>query len=154
MICSSCNHSLPVEAQFCSNCGMATGEIVLRTTIQNSPETNAHLRSRDVEAEPDPRIGLVLDSKYELLERLGEGGMGAVYRARRLHIGDEVAVKLLHADLVLEEQAVERFRREARSAAMISHPNVVSIHDFSDGHQAGAPAYIVMELVKGASLRD
>jgi serine/threonine-protein kinase len=80
--------------------------------------------------------------------------MGAVYLARRLHIGDDVAVKLLHSDLVVEAQAVERFRREARSAAMINHPNVVSIHDFSDGRASGSAAYIVMELVKGSSLRD
>lgn len=155
MICSSCNHSLPDEAQFCSNCGLATGEINLRTTVQNSPETNAHLRSRDVEAEPDPRIGLVLDSKYELLERLGEGGMGAVYRARRLHIGDEVAVKLLSHDITREKQAIERFRREARAAALIRHPNVVSIHDFNDESNVGDrdEAYIVMELVNGESLR-
>ena len=155
MICSSCKHSLPVEAQFCSNCGVATGEIKLRTTIQNSPETNADLRRRDVEPEPDPRVGLVLDSKYELLERLGAGGMGAVYRARRLHIGDEVAVKLLSHDITRERQAIERFRREARAAALIRHPNVVSIHDFNDESSVGDrdEAYIVMELVKGESLR-
>ena len=155
MKCTSCHHPLPAEAQFCSNCGTATGEINLRTTIQNSPETNAHLRSRDAEAEPDPRIGLVLDSKYELLERLGEGGMGVVYRARRLHIGDEVAVKLLSHDITREKQAIERFRREARAAALIRHPNVVSIHDFNDESSVGDrdEAYIVMELVKGQSLR-
>jgi serine/threonine-protein kinase len=97
----------------------------------------------------------VLDSKYELLERLGEGGMGTVYRARRLHIGDEVAVKLLSPDLTQERQAIERFRREARAAALIRHPNVVSIHDFNDQSRAGerSEAYIVMELVKGESLR-
>jgi len=99
-------------------------------------------------------IGRILDSKYELLERLGEGGMGAVYRARRLHIGDEVAVKVLHADLIVNAKAIERFRREARSAAMISHPNVVSIHDFSDARSSDTPAYIVMELVRGISLRS
>ena len=155
MNCSSCNHSLPVEAQFCSNCGVATGEINLRTTIQNSPETNAHLRRSDVEPEPDPRVGLVLDSKYELLERLGAGGMGAVYRARRLHIGDEVAVKLLSHDITRDRQAIERFRREARAAALIRHPNVVSIHDFNDESSVADrdEAYIVMELVKGESLR-
>ena len=155
MICSSCKHPLPDEAQFCSSCGMATGKIDLRTTIKNSPETNANIRSRDLEPQSDPRVGLILDSKYELVERLGEGGMGAVYRARRLHIGDEVAVKLLSHDVTRDKQAIERFRREARSAALIRHPNVVSIHDFNDESSVGdrSEAYIVMELVKGESLR-
>jgi len=133
---------------------MATGKIDLRSTIKNSPETNARISDPHVDR-PDPRIGLVVDSKYELLERLGEGGMGAVYRARRLHIGDEVAVKLLSHDITREKQAIERFRREARAAALIRHPNVVSIHDFNDESSVGDwdEAYIVMELVKGESLR-
>ena len=103
----------------------------------------------------DPRVGVILDSKYKLIEHLGEGGMGSVFRAERLHIGDQVAVKLLHPDLVREKQALERFRREARAAAMIRHQNVVSIHDFSDGTTNGdktSEAYIVMELVQGVSL--
>lgn len=103
---------------------------------------------------PDPRVGLILDSKYKLLESLGQGGMGSIFRAQRLHIGDEVAVKLLHHDLVREEKALERFRREARAAAMIRHPNVVSIHDFNDGRSEATQPYIVMELVRGVSLGD
>ena len=102
----------------------------------------------------DPRVGLILDSKYKLIESLGQGGMGSVFRAQRLHIGDEVAVKLLHHDLVREEKALERFRREARAAAMIRHPNVVSIHDFNDGSSVETQPYIVMELVRGVSLGD
>ncbi|HVI70382.1 MAG TPA: protein kinase, partial [Pyrinomonadaceae bacterium] len=90
---------------------------------------------------PDPRVGLILDSKYKLLESLGQGGMGSIFRAQRLHIGDEVAVKLLHHDLVREKQALERFRREARAAAMIRHPNVVSIHDFNDGTSEATEPY-------------
>ena len=136
------------DAQFCGSCGISTRGFNTATQIIEANETAPYARPEDIS------LGRILDEKYELLQRLGEGGMGAVYRARRLHIGDEVAVKLLHADLVLEQQSLERFRREARSAAMISHPNVVSIHDFSDGHAAGAAAYIVMELVKGVSLGD
>ena len=103
---------------------------------------------------PDPRVGLILDSKYKLIESLGQGGMGSIYRAQRLHIGDEVAVKLLHHDLVREEKALERFRREARAAAMIRHPNIVSIHDFNDGSSDAMQPYIVMELVRGVCLGD
>lgn len=136
------------EAHFCSHCGVSTTPVLTSTTEFGDKETLKYLRS------PDSLIGRILDSKYELLERLGQGGMGAVYRAKRLHIGDEVAVKVLHTDLSVEPHAIERFRREARSAAMITHPNVVSIHDFSDGQSSESPAYIVMEFVRGNSLRS
>jgi serine/threonine-protein kinase len=102
----------------------------------------------------DVLVGQILDSKYELIRRLGQGGMGAVYRARRKHIGDEVAIKVLLDKFVAGSEATERFRREARAAAMLRHPNVVAIHDFSEGSGASSPAYIVMELVEGRSLRD
>jgi serine/threonine protein kinase len=131
-------------ARFCSSCG-------LPNTANNETEIIA---ARDTaEAPSDPFIARVLDSKYELLARLGTGGAGTVYRARRLHIGDEVAIKVLNKDYILEETAVERFRREARSAAMIHHPNVVTIHDFSES-KSDTPAYIVMELVAGTPLRE
>lgn len=129
----------------------------MRETDPSEASTQIDLtRSTDEQyARPqDPRIGLILDSKYKLIESLGQGGMGSVFRAQRLHIGDEVAVKLLHHDLVREKQALERFRREARAAAMIRHPNIVSIHDFDDGTNEAAQPYIVMELVQGVSLGD
>lgn len=148
MHCSSCRQVLHEYAHFCSNCGLSTDPAHTSTKNIRDQETVKDLRL------PDPLLGRILDAKYELLELLGQGGMGAVYRARRLHIGDEVAVKVLHADLIVEPQAIERFRREARSAAMISHPNVVSIHDFSDGQSSDTPTYIVMEFVRGTSLRN
>lgn len=80
--------------------------------------------------------------------------MGAVYRARRLHIGDEVVVKILLKQYVADAAAIERFRREARAAALLRHPNVVGIYDFGEARGEDAPAYIVMELVEGISLRD
>ncbi|GAC1400374.1 MAG: hypothetical protein NVSMB56_15450 [Pyrinomonadaceae bacterium] len=103
----------------------------------------------------DPLVNHTLDGKYELTGRLGEGGMGAVYRARRVHIGDEVAVKVLHPKFVDDESSMERFRREARAAAQLHHRNVVTIHDYGEArNETDAPAYIVMELVDGVSLRD
>ena len=154
MKCQSCQSLLGDDAQFCGTCGLPTSrhpsdastQIYVKETNANEP------RATDDGHAPDPRVGLILDSKYKLIESLGQGGMGSVFRAERLHIGDEVAVKLLHRDLVREKQVLERFRREARTAAMIRHPNVVSIHDFNDGTGEASEAYIVMELVQGVSL--
>ena len=146
MICSRCQQVLSEDAHFCSACGSSTAENDRQKTEVLEPET--------LRLPADPLVGQVLDSKYQLVSRLGEGGMGIVYCAHRLHIGDDVAVKVLHRNVVRDEKAIERFRREARSAAAIRHPNVVTIHDFNEAKAEGAPAYIVMELVRGKSLRD
>lgn len=143
--------------RFCTSCGLATDYYNNNPTDHNNATTeiiSPQITVKSSGAATDPLIGRVLDSKYELGARLGEGGMGTVYRARRLHIGDEVAVKVLHPQFLRETGGIERFRREARSAALIRHSNVVAIHDFSDAHADGAAAYIVMELVRGESLRD
>ncbi|MGE0130349.1 MAG: serine/threonine-protein kinase [Blastocatellales bacterium] len=92
-----------------------------------------------------------LDQRYSLESKIGEGGMGTVYRARRLAIGDLVAVKILHPEQLANPNAVERFRREAQAAARLKHPNVVTIHDF--GVSKEGLVYLVMELVEGESLR-
>lgn len=155
MNCPRCRQHLREGMRFCTGCGLATD--YNNATDHNNATTeivNAQITLKSSSAETDPLIGRVLDSKYELGARLGEGGMGAVYRARRLHIGDEVAVKVLHPQFLRESGGIERFRREARSAALIRHSNIVAIHDFSDAHADGAAAYIVMELVRGTSLRD
>ena len=154
MRCDSCHHELAGDAQFCAHCGLPTARHPRNASTQMDlqQQTNADTPRSTDERDKDSRIGLILDSKYKLIESLGEGGMGSVFRAERLHIGDQVAVKLLHHDLAREKQALERFRREARTAAMIRHPNVVSIHDFSYGTANGTEAYIVMELVQGVSL--
>lgn len=152
MRCQSCQNLLADDAQFCGTCGLPTSRHPTDAATQiDAKDTNADV-PRITDDHQDPRAGLILDSKYKLIESLGQGGMGSVFRAERLHIGDEVAVKLLHRDLVREKQALERFRREAQTAAMIRHPNVVSIHDFNDGTGETSEAYIVMELVRGVSL--
>jgi serine/threonine protein kinase len=148
MNCPHCQHILRDNARFCDGCGLSMSSFNTPTEVID-PAALA-----DIQPRPDPLLGQVLDSKYELLARLGEGGMGAVYRARRVHIGDEVAVKVLHQSFVADGDAVERFRREARAAAMLRHPNVVTIHDFGEARGSAAPAYIVMELAEGSSLRD
>ena len=95
--------------------------------------------------------GDILDNRYEILAPLAEGGMGAVYRARRTLLGDEVAIKIVLPDLTTST-ARERFLRESRLAASLRHPAVVSIFDF-DMPEGGQP-YLVMELLTGPSLRE
>ncbi|MCA1635383.1 MAG: protein kinase [Acidobacteria bacterium] len=96
-------------------------------------------------------IGRTIENKYRLDAELGKGGMGTVYRAARLLIGDTVAVKILHPELVKDEQSAERFRREAQAAARLKHPNVVTVYDF--GITDDGLVYLVMELIEGESLR-
>lgn len=98
------------------------------------------------------QVGRVLGGRYQLDQCIGAGGMGEIYRARRLHIGDTVAVKVLRPDVVENEKSRQRFYREARAAAMLHHPNAVVIHDF--GEDNDGTAYIVMELLVGQSLRQ
>src|SRR5262249_4402379 len=86
----------------------------------------------------------------QVMEKLGEGGMGVVYRAIDPSLGREVAVKLLRPDAAGDERRKERFLREARLAAQLLHPNIAAVHDVGD---ADGRIYIVMELVPGSSLR-
>ena len=143
--CPQCQHPVREGQLFCSKCGAS---LTARSSVAPQLETPP----QRVAAPPDEFVGRTLDGKYRLQTLLGAGGMGAVYLARRVHIGDDVAVKLLHSQYVHEANAVERFRREAQAAARLRHPNIVAIYDFAEGG-ATDPAYIVMEFVNGVSLR-
>src|SRR5947207_4883485 len=90
-----------------------------------------------------------LGGRFQLHERLGEGGMAEVYRATDLRSGHDVALKLLRAPYADDAEAVRRFDREARAAAALRHPNVVAVHEA--GALDGRP-YIAMELVGGEDL--
>lgn len=89
--------------------------------------------------------------QFEILEFLGRGGMGCVYRARQPHLDRMVALKLLPQSLATDPAFVERFTREARVLARLSHPNIVNVYDFG---QSGGFCYLVMEYVEGANLRQ
>jgi len=100
----------------------------------------------------DPFVGRTLDEKYCVEERLGAGGMGAVYRARHLLMDRPVAIKVLHQRLVEDEAARVRFQIEARAAVLLRHSNAVSVTDF--GQTSEGCVYIVMELLEGRTLRE
>ncbi|HVF50589.1 MAG TPA: serine/threonine-protein kinase [Pyrinomonadaceae bacterium] len=134
----------------CPKCGRQYDSDVRECALDGTP-----LRADSTQASAiplDPLIGRVLDGKYRLDERLGEGGMGTVYRAMHLLIERPVAVKVLNSRLVEDEGARERLRREARAAGRLRHTNAVAVTDF--GQTPENLVYIVMELLEGRSLRD
>ena len=103
----------------------------------------------------DPLVGRLLDGRYEITQRLARGGMATVYRAVDTRLTRTVAVKVMHVGLGDDAEFARKFDREARAAAKLSHPNVVSV--FDQGQDLGGPnsrPYIVMEYVEGQTLRD
>ena len=99
----------------------------------------------------DPYIGRMLDNRYEILERIGTGGMAVVYKAKCHRLNRLVAVKILKSDLAQDEDFRRRFNAESQAVAQLSHPNIVSVYDVSRG---GDIEYIVMELIDGITLKQ
>ncbi|MBE0429266.1 MAG: Stk1 family PASTA domain-containing Ser/Thr kinase [Thermoleophilia bacterium] len=93
----------------------------------------------------------ILDNRYEIIRRLGSGGMADVFLARDSHLGRDVAIKILYKRYANDEEFVARFRQEAQSAAGLNHPHIVSIFDRGE---AGESYYIAMEYLEGQSLKE
>jgi len=124
--CTHCKMRYPNEAEFCFVEGAELVEL------------------------PDPRIGTLLAGRYVIEEVIGEGGMATVYRARHKLVDRPVAVKIMNPMLASDPIVRERFRREARSAQKLAHPNIIEI--FDQGNTEDGTCYIVMELLRGESL--
>lgn len=123
--CPRCGTLVPRDARFCASCGYATSRL---------------------------SSGEILDGKYEILDKIGEGGMGEVFRARHLHLDEVRIIKVTKPDALGEGPEPRRFQAEARMATLVRHPNVAALYDFSklpDGSY-----YMVWEFIDGITLEE
>lgn len=102
----------------------------------------------------DQYIGKILGNRYEILERIGSGGMAVVYKAKCHWLNRFVAIKILKDDLAQDEEFRRRFHEESQAVAMLSHPNIMSIYDVSRAEGSSESDYIVMELIDGITLKQ
>jgi len=137
MFCKRCGSEVDKATQFCPTCGLD-----LRVTSPVQAIATGDVSEFDIVRE-------ALSDEYELLEELGRGGMAIVYRARDKHLEREVAVKVLPFSLAFDAEFVERFTREARTAAQLEHPNIISIYRVGKN---GRVIYFVMKFIRGGSL--
>jgi len=121
--CAACSAAVQLDDTLCPRCG--------------APVT-------------DPFIGQLIGERYRILDRIGIGGMGVVYRAEHTMMRRELAIKVLLPELSGKEEFARRFEREAESASRLDHPNIVTVTDF--GHTADGSLFLVMELLAGTSL--
>jgi serine/threonine-protein kinase len=124
--CSACNNSFPDTETFCPS----DGEV-----LQESPENI---------------VGQVIDGKYKVESFIAQGGMGAVYRARHILLGDVVVIKTLRSEMRGNSEWLKRFQREGKAARAFRHPNSVTVYDLSAG--SDGMIYMVMEYVEGHTL--
>jgi serine/threonine protein kinase len=137
MFCSRCGSEITGKSKFCPSCGLD----LMATTPVHAIATGA-LQEMDLVRE-------ALAAEYEIVEELGRGGMAMVYRARERQLEREVAVKVLPFSLAFDGEFVERFQREARTAAQLEHPNIISIYRVG---RSGRVIYFVMKFLRGGSL--
>jgi serine/threonine protein kinase len=137
MFCSRCGSEITGKSKFCPSCGLD----LMATTPVHAIATGA-LQETDLVRE-------ALAAEYEIIEELGRGGMALVYRARDRQLEREVAIKVLPFSLAFDAEFVERFQREARTAAQLEHPNIIPIHRVG---RSGRVIYFVMKYLRGGSL--
>lgn len=144
MICEHCTTPIPDDSKFCFTCGAdvsdpsgdLSGDVLINDTV--AQELAAMLRAET-------------HGEFKIHRELGRGGMAAVYLATEVHLGRQVAIKVLPPELTYGDRAIERFKREARTAANLAHPNIIPIYRVSSG---GKLFWYAMQFLEGQALAD
>jgi len=164
MNCSACGSEVPGAARFCPSCGSAV-DVGAAATLEaettppkRSPSPSARISSSSSGYEARYVPGTTLADRYRIVSPLGKGGMGEVYRAEDLKLGQTVALKFLPRSLGQTEEVLERFRREVRLARQVSHPNVCRVFDIGEISETTSSGktithtFLTMEFVDGEDL--
>ena len=134
----------------CSSCGESYADGVIFC-----PRDGSALSTRSADVGPDPYLGQTVQGAFRIDALIGAGAAGRVYRAHQLGVERNVALKIMHHDLAANEALQRRFRREARIAGSLTHPNLVNVLLLSDLERAGQPVpFLVLEYLDGLSLRS
>lgn len=142
MNCPNCKAGNAEDARFCGSCGH---------TLAATEASNPKLAAATFGEAPS-LIGREIAGRYRVQAKLGEGGMGAVYKAEQISLKRQCAVKLLRPEVAGSQMLLRRFNAEAELVAKLSHPNTVNIYDF--GQDSDGTLFIAMEFIEGKSLRD
>lgn len=139
--CPKCHSENADTARFCSNCATSLGE-----TRTAGPTLTKTLKTSGNDLAP----GTVIGREYEVIEKLGQGGMGEVYRALDRHLGRQVAIKALTEEFSSDPERLARFGREAKLLAALNHPNIAAVHELEE---SGGRRFLILEMVEGETLQ-
>jgi serine/threonine protein kinase/tetratricopeptide (TPR) repeat protein len=142
MKCSKCDFDNTRASRFCSNCGTQLFPV---SSVKETPTKTLHSPMKRL------KRGRVFGERYEVIEELGEGGMGIVYKVFDRKIDDNVALKVLAPEIAGDEKTIERFRNELKLARKVSHRNVCRMYDLSEEEKT---PFITMEFVPGENLKS
>jgi eukaryotic-like serine/threonine-protein kinase len=141
MKCPRCQADNPPANRYCAGCG---------TSLTSAPGTASSLRTQTLVPSPDPfSTGTLFAGRYRIIEELGRGGMGQVYKAIDTKIQERIAIKIIRPEIADNPKTIERFRNELKLARQISHRNVCRMHDLGED---GRTHFITMEYVSGENL--
>jgi serine/threonine protein kinase len=140
MKCPKCKADISEDSHFCSKCG---------TPLRDSADLSVS-QTKTIQ-KPTISSGKTIARKYKIIEELGRGGMGVVYKAKDTRLDRTVALKFLSSELTQDKEAKQRFVQEAKAAAALNHPNISIIHEI-DEHEG--QTFIAMEYIQGHSLKQ